>query len=648
MTKRISALSLIAGLALALAPSASAQTLAFSPCKQIEGFSCATLAVPLDRQAALPGTIPLHIARKLAGATPSTDAVIGLAGGPGQAALPLAGGMAKLIAPALASRDLIVFDQRGTGESGPLSCGETSTQRANAISASANTISVVVADCAQQIGPSRSGYSTAESVQDIEAIREAAGYEKLVLYGTSYGTKVAEQYAQTYPSHVEALVLDSVVPPEGDEPFHRASFEAIPRVISEACSHRTCRHIAPHPVAGLAQLVHSRIGRKDSPLGGWRALAEQRSDLLFALLLDGDLDPELRAMLPAAVHTALGGHDAQFNRLVALITGQIPRLPHHRHLTATSDEVDSTLYLDTTCEDTPFPWSRSSTPTQRAREAKATLAAMPQTAFQPLLRSAALDASAVELCAGWPYAGPTPSAPGPLPNVPTLILSGAQDLRTPTANARAVAAQIPDAQLLVVPYTGHSVLGNDASGCAEDAVRRFFAGSGIQPCRKVQDHFPPSPLQPRSVAALKAFHGVAGKPGRTLAAVLATVAQFDAEYLAGELTIGRRLPAGSDFPGLAKGNATLGHDELRFAGYSFVPGLELTGRQSLRKDGIAKPGRVGVAGRGAAAGYVVLGERTRIRGQLGGKRFSVSLPSADAASAKPRLRGPKPWLRLPQ
>ena len=51
-------------------------------------------------------------------------------------------------------------------------------------------------------------------MQDIEAIRQALGYEKLVLYGTSYGTKVALEYAERYPEHVEALVLDSVVPPE--------------------------------------------------------------------------------------------------------------------------------------------------------------------------------------------------------------------------------------------------------------------------------------------------------------------------------------------------------------------------------------------------------------------------------------------------
>jgi pimeloyl-ACP methyl ester carboxylesterase len=77
--------------------------------------------------------------------------------------------------------------------------------------------------------------------------------------------------------------------------------------------------------------------------------------------------------------------------------------------------------------------------------------------------------------------------------VPTLILSGAQDLRTPTSNARQVAALIPDAQLLVVPFTGHSVIGSDFSDCASLAVSGVLRRGGratVQPCA-------PSPTRSR-------------------------------------------------------------------------------------------------------------------------------------------------------
>ncbi len=106
--------------------------------------------------------------------------------------------------------------------------------------------------CALEIGPARGGYTTQESVEDIEAIRQAAGYEKLVLYGTSYGTKVAEEYAERYPQHVESLVLDSVVPPNGPEPFSIPTFQAIGSVLGELCSNNACAGITTNPVADIA------------------------------------------------------------------------------------------------------------------------------------------------------------------------------------------------------------------------------------------------------------------------------------------------------------------------------------------------------------------------------------------------------------
>ena len=121
--------------------------------------------------------------------------------------------------------------------------------------------------CALEIGPARGGYTTQESVEDIEAIRQAAGYEKLVLYGTSYGTKVAEEYAERYPQHVESLVLDSVVLPDGPEPFSIPTFQAIGSVLDELCSNNACAGITHQPGGGhrepdgeTAQAPAERLG----------------------------------------------------------------------------------------------------------------------------------------------------------------------------------------------------------------------------------------------------------------------------------------------------------------------------------------------------------------------------------------------------
>src|SRR5271167_5245259 len=76
---------------------ARASALTFGPCaSEVQaGFACATLPVPLDRSGQIPGAISLQLERSLAGATPSRDAVIALAGGPGQAALGLGEFIAK-------------------------------------------------------------------------------------------------------------------------------------------------------------------------------------------------------------------------------------------------------------------------------------------------------------------------------------------------------------------------------------------------------------------------------------------------------------------------------------------------------------------------------------------------------------------------
>ena len=106
--------------ALVLAPGAQA-AIAYAPCDPA-GFQCGQLAVPLDRTGAVPGTVTLNVKRVVAASNPTGTAVVALAGGPGQAAIPVATDFASILGPSLATRDLLVYDQRGTGSSGRLTC----------------------------------------------------------------------------------------------------------------------------------------------------------------------------------------------------------------------------------------------------------------------------------------------------------------------------------------------------------------------------------------------------------------------------------------------------------------------------------------------------------------------------------------------
>ncbi len=608
----------VGALSTAGAPAAGALT--FAPCTSSPAFSCATLPVPLERSGAVGGAISLSLELKPAGPTPSRSAVVALAGGPGQAALPLGEFAAKALAPALVDRDLIVFDQRGTGASDPLSCA--------ALESFATEASRLSEKCALQIGPARGAFTTQESVEDIESVRQAGGYEKLVLYGTSYGTKVAEEYAERYPQHVEALVLDSVVPPGGPEPFAAPTFQAIAPVFQELCSNGACTGITSNPLADLASL-NARLRKHvlDGSVydgSGHRHAATLSEVGLLGVLEAGDLNPALRALLPAAVRSALRNDPDPLLRLHLLSEGLIPNVPSNPP-GENSEEIDEALYLTTTCEETPFPWNRAGSPASRMAEALAALHALPATDFRPFDVSTALSNSLVSLCAGWPDASPAPPSPSALPDVPTLILSGAQDLRTPTTNARAVAAQIPDAQLLVVPFTGHSVLGADFSGCAEQAVATFFAPAPVQPCTSTQNIFAPTPLTPTKLAYVHSPPGLGGEPGRTLTAVLDTIVDLNRQVIGATLQADRELPSGSSFGGLHGGYAKIAASKVTLRNLVFVPGVQLNGTIPVR-EGALQTATIRVTGPTASPGAVTVGSSSKhVTGTLGGRRFDLSL-----------------------
>jgi hypothetical protein len=216
--------------------------------------------------------------------------------------------------------------------------------------------------------------------------------------------------------------------------------------------------------------------------------------------------------------------------------------------------------------------------------------------------------------------------------VPTLILSGGQDLRTPTAGARKLAASIPDAQVLVVPRTGHSVLGTDFSGCAQGAVSTFFAGSPVQPCAATPDIFAPTPIIPTQLGALAPAAGVPGRPGRTLTAVLDTILDLNRQVIGATLQANQALPAGSSFGGLHGGYAKLGAASVRLHRLTFVAGVELSGTFPV-KEGRLQTATIHIGGAAAANGAVRLGSGRLVSGVLGGRRFSIDINNVKLSRA---------------
>ncbi len=581
------------------------------------GFECARLAVPLDRSGAVPGTVRLHATRVRASANPGAVAVVALAGGPGQAAAPLAPDFAQVLAPALATRDLLVFDQRGTGRSSSLQCSALQTAR---------TLDQLTDRCARQLGAARAFFTTQQTVEDLEALRIEGGYEKLAIHGVSYGTKVALAYAAAHPDRVESLLLDSVVLPEGPDAFQRSSLVASSRAVEELCAGGACRAATSAPARDLARLAARLRGRSISgpvfSATGRRFTARLTEPGLAGILLAGDLNPALRAELPGSIRAALNGDVKPILRLSARSAG----LENSAAFQSARADSDA-LYLATLCEENAtFPWTRGASLSQKRREARAAARALPEGSTGPFSRSAALASGFASLCIGWPTASPIPAAPGPLPAVPTLVLEGRQDLRTPVEDAQILAARIPGAQLVSVPNVGHSVLGADASSCARDAVTAFYAGRPVAQCADTAPRFAPTARPATRLSQLPPYRGTSGRAGRTVEAVRRTINDGRTSVLGEALATGR-TPDGVG--GLRAGSVRVtSRGTLVFRGYEYVPGVTVSG--ALPPEGTAT---LQVRGSAAARGTVRISPSLRVTGTLGGRRVSARFGTAASARA---------------
>jgi pimeloyl-ACP methyl ester carboxylesterase len=599
-----------AALALLLlgAPHAGA-ALGTTPCSA-DGFLCDTLAVPLDRTGAVAGQVRLAVARRPAAGVPTREAVVALAGGPGQAATPFATSFASALAPFLGARDLVVFDQRGTGASDPLSC--------SGFGAAGPTLSGQVRACALELGPARDAYRTVDSAEDLEALRIAGGYERLVLYGVSYGTKVVLTYAARHPQRVAALVLDSVVPADGPDVWNRPSFAALGRVLRDLCADRACRLASRDPRRDLRRLAgqlrrRPLTGTVTAP-GGGRLNVELTETGLWQVLLAGDLNPALRAELPGAVGAARRGDGTPILRLRARSRGLTG--------TAQSAPPNATLFTVTRCSETVFPWSAAAGAGARLAQARTAAGALAAGTFAPFSADVALRASVATLCSTWPDPARSPAS-GPPPSVPTLVLAGAADLRTPLEEARRVAAGIPGARVLAVPGTGHSVLGSDLGGCVDDELAAFARGETAA-CTPRPNQFTPTPRPPLRLSEL------AGRTRarRTVSAVRLTLSDVRRQLIGDAIAAGRAVRSGSRTGGLRGGVATVEGDFVTLARVSYVPGVRVSGTYGIR-GGVGS--RLAVTGPGGATGRLDISAGGAVSGTLDGRRIRIAAPAARAA-----------------
>lgn len=441
--------------ALLLGLGGAAQAAPLQPCR-VAGIpnelQCGSLQRPLDPARPDGAKVDIHyVVVPALARNKQPDAVLMLAGGPGQSAISLASRVLPRLNRLNNRRDLVFIDQRGVGKSAPLDCPDDSklpiTQQLDE-AAQLQRLDACRAGL-EKLPYGRDGglrfFTTTIAMQDMDAVREALGVPQWNLVGGSYGTRAALEYLRQFPTKVRRTVIDGVAPPDMALP---ASFSTDGQAALDqlfAAHAKTLPELRADWQALLASLP--RAVTVTQPLTGQPERFTLTHDLLLRAVRPPLYQPALAAALPAAIQAAAknGRFDGLFGLTSAFGGGKDMRLAMGMHFSVVCAE-DAPHLADAT--DKPGADFGRATEEMYARA-----------------------------CKTWPR-GDVPADFYKVPPAPSpvLVLSGGADPATPPRHgervAKALGAAHPErVQHLVVPEAGHGVM---ALGCMRDVLFRFI------------------------------------------------------------------------------------------------------------------------------------------------------------------------------
>jgi pimeloyl-ACP methyl ester carboxylesterase len=421
---------------------------------------CGTLEVFEDRAARSGRRIALHFI-EVDAVHRSGRAIFWNPGGPGAddlSDLPfITDGQAVRELMALHDRyDLVFVDNRGTGLSAPIVCDIFPAAHPELYYRQQFPDGPLRACRAERAKDTNlNAYTTDNSADDLDDVRSALGYSKIVLDGGSYGTMFFLDYARRHPAHVESLVLLGVAPPGLyliPLPDALGAQRAMAAVIHDCAADRVCHRNFPlfgaHFAALIARLDRGSVtvpvknpagkGMRQIPLAKAVVVESFRYTLYAA---------EGAAYLPYIVEQSYQKKYGPLSQLVELTT------------TAFSRGLGMGLNLSVTCaEDIPF-----ITESAIGRSSVGT--------FEGDLRVR----SQQRACGIWnvrraPAAFVTPVRS----TAPILMISGADDPATPPEYGRAALRYLPNARQIIIAHAGH----DNESACTDALIVQFVrAGS---------------------------------------------------------------------------------------------------------------------------------------------------------------------------
>ncbi len=438
---------------------------------------CGSLSVPENPALPQGRHIVLHIAWVPAGdiGTSEPDPVFMLAGGPGQAATESYPQVAAAFADVLKKRSVILVDQRGTGQSNPLTCEDDQKDSAADTPAEpspgAETAGRFAQRCRTALSPRADlrFYTTTDAIRDLDAVREAIGAATINLVGISYGTRVAQQYAMRYPHSTRTLVLDSVAPNTlivGNEFAHNLE-QALDLQFGECGKVTACARALGNPRSRLDALMTTLrssppLVRYRDPSTGAEHEARLRPDDVAGLMRMYAYAPLASSLLPLQLKEASEG---RYDGLMALA----------KMLGSTmAGQMAMGMQLSVICSEDAY-----------GLKANADDAAT-------LMGNQFADDFAAQ-CALWPKGAMPADFHRPLrSSVPALLMSGEFDPVTPPRYGAQVARTLPNGRHLVVRGQGHNVIG---AGCMPKLFAQFIDKADARAldasCLKTLPYTPP-------------------------------------------------------------------------------------------------------------------------------------------------------------
>jgi pimeloyl-ACP methyl ester carboxylesterase len=411
---------------------------------------CGTLTVPEDRSKPDGRKIGLRVAVVPAVAShPKPEPLFALAGGPGDASSEFFAWLPGLYTAVHATRDIVLVDQRGTGRSNALSLPAMPDTTGLSAGDTEARLAAWARDGLAAIDADPRMYTSTVAADDLDAVRDALGYGKIDLYGTSYGGELAQYYLRQHADHVRVAVIDGSTPLDVPvlELMAATSQHALDLLLAR-CERDTACHAAFPDLAKEWSAIVAAFA------GGVVVTDPQTGEARTATLLD--VGPSLHnalmteaaaANLPLAIHLMTQGELAQVQQLVPPIDA--------------SPSAGSTLLMkdEILCSET---WARWN-PAEVAR--------VGGDSYAVAFVSAWAKAHAT-LCRYMPKGVvPENDAAPVVTEAPILWIAGDADPQDPPSNLAGVAAQQPNSLVVTMPAQEH-VVGH--LGCGPSVIAAFL------------------------------------------------------------------------------------------------------------------------------------------------------------------------------